>query len=184
MTEVRLQWLGWLKQLSPYPAALWGPSHPSCRGKSSCPGGVGSGIWAWTGSGESELASEALRGRASRNLRPRPWGVGRVGTGVRGPEGSGESELASEALMIVLPIQLNLKRAQESCSCRARPPLVHARHYISDVFSCKIFWKIWIIQISFVFNKYCGSKDSSHQFQPNCVISFYFYLYLILHAYV
>jgi len=38
------------------------------------------------GSGESELASEALGGRASRILRPRPWG-------------SGESnELASEAL--------------------------------------------------------------------------------------
>ena len=49
------------------------------------------------GSGEPELASEAPRGRASRNWRPRPRGVGRVGTCVRGSEGSGESELASEA---------------------------------------------------------------------------------------
>ena len=29
-----------------------------------------------------------------------------------------------------------------------------------------------------------GSKDSSRQFRPNCVNSFYFRLYLILHAYV
>ena len=45
---------------------------------------------------------EPGRGRASRNLRPRPWGVGRVGTCVRGPERSGESELASEALRVVV----------------------------------------------------------------------------------
>ena len=68
------------------------------RWKSCCPGGVESGARAWTGSGESELASETLGGRASRNSRPRPWGVGRVGARVRGPEGSGESELAAEAL--------------------------------------------------------------------------------------
>jgi hypothetical protein len=39
-----------------------------------------------------------------------------------------------------------------------------------------------------VFDKYCqimhylGSKDSSRQFRPNCAISFYFRLYLMLHA--
>ena len=68
--------------------------------RSSCGGSLAaqvSGARAWTGPGESELASEALRGRASRNLCPRPRGVGRVGTCVRGPEGSGESELAPEA---------------------------------------------------------------------------------------
>ena len=49
-------------------------------------GRVGTGVRGPEGSGESELASEALGGRASRILRPRPWG-------------SGESnELASEAL--------------------------------------------------------------------------------------
>jgi hypothetical protein len=43
-----------------------------------------------------------------------------------------------------------------------------------------------IVAFSFLFDKYypimdyLGSKDSSRQFRPNCVISFYFYLYLIL----
>jgi len=71
-------------------------------------GRVGTGVRGPVGSGESELASEALRGRTSRNLRPRPWGVGRVGTCVRGPEGSAESELASEALMIVISMFLRV----------------------------------------------------------------------------
>jgi hypothetical protein len=35
-------------------------------------GRVGTGVRGPVGSGESELASEALRGRASRNLCPRP----------------------------------------------------------------------------------------------------------------
>jgi len=47
---------------------------------------------------DRDPAPEPRRGRVSRRLRPRPWGIGRVGTCVRGPEGSGESELASEAL--------------------------------------------------------------------------------------
>jgi hypothetical protein len=45
--------------------------------------------------------------------------------------------------------------------------------------------------ITFVlFDKYCpivdqlGSKDSSRDFQLNCVISYIFYLYLLLHAWV
>jgi hypothetical protein len=39
-----------------------------------------------------------------------------------------------------------------------------------------------------LFDKYCpimdqlGSKDSSRDFQLNCVISYFFYLHLILHA--
>jgi hypothetical protein len=39
-----------------------------------------------------------------------------------------------------------------------------------------------------LFDKYCpivyqlGSKDSSRDFQLNCVISYFFYLYLVLHA--
>jgi hypothetical protein len=41
-----------------------------------------------------------------------------------------------------------------------------------------------------LFGKYCpivdqlGSKDSSRDFQLNCVISYFFYLYLLLHAWV
>jgi len=71
--------------------------------------------------------------------------------------------------------------------------LMRASHRIQSPrasFISKKFCKIKIITLLFVFNKYCpimdylGLKDSSRQFRPNCVISFYFHLYLIFHAYV
>ena len=89
--EVRLQCSGWLEQSSPCPAAVWESSRLSCRGygrravevllprwtgvRRPSPDGVGrvgTYVRGPDGSGESELASEALRGRVSRNLRPRP----------------------------------------------------------------------------------------------------------------
>jgi hypothetical protein len=42
----------------------------------------------------------------------------------------------------------------------------------------------------FLFGKYCptvdqlGSKDSSRDFQLNCVISYFFYLHLLLYAWI
>jgi len=60
--------------------------------------------------------------------------------------------------------------------------------YTMALFSSKKFCKIDTVAFWFVFDKNClimdslGSKDSSRQFRPNCAISFYFHLYLILHA--
>ena len=56
------------------------------------------------------------------------------------------------------------------------------------LFSSKFFGKMNTVAFSFLFDKYCliinwlGSKDSSLKLQVNCVISFYFYLYLMLNA--
>ena len=73
MVEISLTW--WIGIRRPIPEGV---------------GRVGTDVRDPEGSGESELVSDALWGRASRNLRPMPCGVGRVGTRVRGPEGSGE----------------------------------------------------------------------------------------------
>jgi hypothetical protein len=54
----------------------------------------------------------------------------------------------------------------------------------------KIFWRNATVAVSLLFGKYCpimvqlGLKDLSRPFRLNCVISFIFYLYLMLHAYV
>ena len=59
---------------------------------------------------------------------------------------------------------------------------------IQALFSWQNFSFLATVALSFLFDKHCpiteqlGSKDSSHKFQVNCVISFYFYLYLMLHA--
>jgi hypothetical protein len=51
------------------------------------------------------------------------------------------------------------------------------------LFSSKKFYKIDIIVLSFIFDKYCpiidylGSKDSFHKLQLNCAIS-YFLIYI------
>jgi len=51
------------------------------------------------------------------------------------------------------------------------------------------FFFLVIVALLFVFGKnypiidYLGLKDSSHDFSANCVISFFFRLYLVLHAY-
>ena len=56
------------------------------------------------------------------------------------------------------------------------------------LFSSENFLVFGIIALSFLFDKHCsiiewlGLKDSSRNLQINCVISFYFYLYLVLHA--
>ena len=52
----------------------------------------------------------------------------------------------------------------------------------------EIFLDFATVSLSFVCGKYClimdyiGSKDSSRDLQANCVISFCFRLYLMLHA--
>jgi len=69
--EVRLQWPGWLEQSLPCPAMVWGSQRPSCQAYSH------RALEAWLrdgGSGEAALAPEPKRGRAKRNLRPRPRG--------------------------------------------------------------------------------------------------------------
>ena len=49
-------------------------------------------------------------------------------------------------------------------------------------------WKMDTVALSFVFGKnypimdYLGLKDSSRQLQANCVISYSFFLHLMLHA--
>ena len=69
-------------------------------------------------------------------------------------------------------------------------PDANVEQLCGALFTSKFFCKIRIVALSFVFDKYCsimdklGSIDSSRQFRPNCAINFYFYLYLILHAYV
>jgi len=56
------------------------------------------------------------------------------------------------------------------------------------LFSSENFLVFKTIALSFLFDKYCpimkslGLKDSSHDLQENCVISFIFCLYLVLHA--
>jgi len=48
--------------------------------------------------------------------------------------------------------------------------------------------KISTVTLSFVFDQYCPiidylcSKVSSHELQINCAISYFFYLYFVLHA--
>ena len=55
------------------------------------------------------------------------------------------------------------------------------------LFSCKFFWLLVTVALSFLFDKNCpimnylDLKDSSHDFSANCVISF-FRLHLVLHA--
>ena len=50
------------------------------------------------------------------------------------------------------------------------------------------FWFLVTVALSFVFDKNCsimnylGLKDSSCQLQANCVISYSFYLHLMLHT--
>ena len=50
------------------------------------------------------------------------------------------------------------------------------------------FWLLATVALSFLFGKNCpimdylGLKDSSHDFSVNCVISFFFRLYLVLHV--
>jgi len=57
------------------------------------------------------------------------------------------------------------------------------------VFSSENFWLLATVTLSFVFDKnysimdYLGLKDSSRQLRTNCVISYSFYLHLMLHAY-
>ena len=57
------------------------------------------------------------------------------------------------------------------------------------MFSFEKILDFGIIAFSFVCDKYCpfinelGSKDSSRKLQINCVNSFCFLLYLVLHAY-
>ena len=51
------------------------------------------------------------------------------------------------------------------------------------------FWLLATVALSFVFGKnypimdYLGLKDLSRQLRANCVISYSFYLYLMLHVY-
>jgi len=58
------------------------------------------------------------------------------------------------------------------------------------LFSSIFFFKIDIVVLSFVFNKYCliidelGSEDSSRKLQVNCIINYFFYLYLMLRIFV
>jgi len=58
----------------------------------------------------------------------------------------------------------------------------------SALFSSEKISDFATVALSFLFDKYCpimnklGSKDSSRDLQTNCVISFYFRLYLMLHA--
>jgi len=55
-------------------------------------------------------------------------------------------------------------------------------------FRCENFWLLATVALSFVFGKNClimdylGLKDSSRQLQVNCVISYSFYLHLMLHT--
>ena len=78
--------------------------------------------------------------------------------------------------------------AGETAAARARAHKL--LEYTGDLFSSKNFCKIRIVALSFVFDKYypimnsLASKDLSRQFRPNCPISFYFRLYLLLYAYV
>ena len=57
------------------------------------------------------------------------------------------------------------------------------------MFRCENIWLLTIVALLFVFGKnypimdYLGLKDSSRQLQVNCVISYSFYLHLMLHAY-
>ena len=57
------------------------------------------------------------------------------------------------------------------------------------MFSFEIFWLLAIVVLSFVFDKnysimdYLGLKDLSRQLRANCIISYSFYLHLMLHAF-
>ena len=59
-----------------------------------------------------------------------------------------------------------------------------ARSYLVLIF----FKKIYMVVVSFVFDKYYlimdqqGSKDLSYKLQINYIVSYYFYLYLMLNA--
>jgi hypothetical protein len=63
------------------------------------------------------------------------------------------------------------------CAATIGLGLVYFQNFLqnrnSSTFVC-----IWQILFNY------GLKDSSRQFRPNCAISFYFHLYLILHVYV
>jgi hypothetical protein len=57
------------------------------------------------------------------------------------------------------------------------------------LFSSQLFfWFLASVVLSFVFGNYyptidqLGSKDLSRKLQPNYIISYFFYLYLILHT--
>ena len=61
-------------------------------------------------------------------------------------------------------------------------------HWLRPCLISKNFSVFGTVALSFLFDKhylimeYLGLKDSSHDLQINCAISFYFYLYLMLHA--
>ena len=66
--------------------------------------------------------------------------------------------------------------------------MLGSTHSTQGVFSSENFWLLVTVALSFVFDKNClimdylGLKDSSRQLQANCVISYSFYLHLMLHA--
>jgi hypothetical protein len=66
---------------------------------------------------------------------------------------------------------------------------IYIKHSIFEgAFSTENFWLLATVALSFVFDKSCpimdylGLKDSSRQLQANCVISYSFYLHLMLHT--
>ena len=80
-----------------------------------------------------------------------------------------------------------IKQENNVSSSNNKPVVIkHDPWLTRALFSFKIFGKISTIIFLFVFDKYClimdylGSKNSSHKLQINYIISYYFYLYLIL----